>query len=87
MFGQWGSIGFLVAEEGGKGGHQGREYKMIRSQHRSSETKYLFNNYNYNVNKLQFSKCLESGALLASWWLKRGPREAIKRGLYIMICS
>ena len=22
MFGQWGSIGFLVAEEGAKGGHQ-----------------------------------------------------------------
>ena len=22
MFGQWGSIGFLVAEEGGKGDHQ-----------------------------------------------------------------
>ena len=22
MFGEWGSIGFLVAEEGGKGGHQ-----------------------------------------------------------------
>ena len=54
MFGQWGSIGCLVAEEGGKGGHQGREYKMIRSQHRSSETQYLFKNYNYNVHKFQF---------------------------------
>ena len=27
MFGHWGSIGFLVAEEGGQGGHQEGEVR------------------------------------------------------------
>ena len=52
MFGQWGSIGFLVAEEGGKGGHQGKAREGVQNDSQSTQeqlnqifVEYFHNNH------------------------------------------